>query len=219
VLRIRAAAAAAITSLSVIAIGWAIGAESALPPRIITADPASVSGAAAASPASSVSTVARGPAVSLSTAPLAPAAPVKASTPAPAESAVPAAPAAPVRKQAPAAPVKAPAPVARPKAPAPAPPPPVVRPSGTFIGSIVPTQYGNVQVQVILRRGVIADVVALQLTSRGGQSVSISNYAAPVLRSEVLSAQSARVGGVSGATYTSYGYLTSLQAALDRAKF
>jgi len=154
--------------------------------------------------------------VSLSTAPLAPAAPVKASTPAPAESA---APAAPVRRPAPAAPVKAPAPVARPKAAAPAPPPPVVRPSGTFIGSIVPTQYGNVQVQVILRRGVIADVVALQLTSRGGQSVSISNYAAPILRSEVLSAQSARVGGVSGATYTSYGYLTSLQAALDRAKF
>ena len=215
-LRIRAAAAATITSLTVIAIGWDIGAGSALPPRIITADPANVSGAAAASPASSVSTVARGPAVSLSTAPLAPAAPVKASTPAPAESA---APAAPVRRPAPAAPVKAPAPVARPKAAAPAPPPPVVRPSGTFIGSIVPTQYGNVQVQVILRRGVIADVVALQLTSRGGQSVSISNYAAPILRSEVLSAQSARVGGVSGATYTSYGYLTSLQAALDRAKF
>ena len=34
-------------------------------------------------------------------------------------------------------------------------------------------------------------------------------------RSEVLTAQNARVDGVSGATYTSEAYAASLQAALD----
>ena len=49
--------------------------------------------------------------------------------------------------------------------------------------------------------------------------VLTTNHAAPILRSEVLTAQSAQVQNVSGATYTSNGYLTSLQAALDAAKF
>jgi len=47
--------------------------------------------------------------------------------------------------------------------------------------------------------------------------VQISNSAAPILRSEVLSSQSARVSTVGGATYTSDAYLTSLQSALDQA--
>ncbi len=45
----------------------------------------------------------------------------------------------------------------------------------------------------------------------------ISQYAAPVLRSEALQAQSAQIDLVSGATYTSDGYAQSLQAALDQA--
>ena len=49
--------------------------------------------------------------------------------------------------------------------------------------------------------------------------MQISNRAAPVLRSEVLAAQSARVQNVSGATYTTGGYLQSLQSALDQAGF
>ncbi|MDP5225973.1 MULTISPECIES: FMN-binding protein [Arthrobacter] len=89
--------------------------------------------------------------------------------------------------------------------------------SGTYTGSVVSTQYGNVQVQVTLSQGKITDVTALQLTDREGRSVQISNYAAPILRQEVLTAQSASVDTVSGATYTSEGYLTSLQAALDQA--
>ena len=73
------------------------------------------------------------------------------------------------------------------------------------------------QVSVTISAGAITDVTALQLTDHDGRSVQISNYAAPILRSEVLSAQSANVQSVSGATYTSTGYLQSLQSALDAA--
>jgi len=89
--------------------------------------------------------------------------------------------------------------------------------SGTFTGSSVSTRYGNVQVQVTVQHGSISDVTALQLTNADNRSVSISNRAAPILKQEVLAAQSAKVQGVSGATYTSQGYLTSLQSALDKA--
>ncbi|TFD66832.1 FMN-binding protein [Cryobacterium ruanii] len=91
--------------------------------------------------------------------------------------------------------------------------------SGTFTGSVVQTQYGNVQVSVTVANGAITEVTPLQLTNRGGRSVGISNQAAPILRSEVLAAQSAKVKNVSGATYTSEGYRRSLQSALDTAGF
>jgi uncharacterized protein with FMN-binding domain len=74
-------------------------------------------------------------------------------------------------------------------------------------------------VSVTIANGTITEVTALQLTNDGGRSVAISAQAAPILRSEVLAAQSAKVSNVSGATYTTRGYLTSLQAALDTAGF
>ena len=89
--------------------------------------------------------------------------------------------------------------------------------SGNFAGSSVSTRYGSVQVQIVVVSGKITDVVALHLTDQGGRSVQLSNQAAPILRSEVLKAQSAKVNGVSGATYTSVAYLASLQAAIDKA--
>ncbi|WP_241978474.1 FMN-binding protein [Cryobacterium sp. Hz9] len=92
-------------------------------------------------------------------------------------------------------------------------------PSGTFTGSVIHTQFGDMQVSVTIANGTINEVTPLQLTNRGGRSVAISSQAAPILRSEVLSAQSASVHNVSGATYTSEGYLRSLQSALDTAGF
>lgn len=90
---------------------------------------------------------------------------------------------------------------------------------GTFLGSSASTRFGQVQVQVTISGGTITDVTAVHLTDADGHSVQISNRAAPVLRQEVLSAQSANVQIVSGATYTSDGYLSSLQSALDQAGF
>jgi len=88
---------------------------------------------------------------------------------------------------------------------------------GTYDGDVVQTRFGSVQVQITVKAGTITDVTSLKLTDHEGRSVQISNYAAPILRSEVLQAQSADVQTVGGATVTSDAYLTSLQAALDAA--
>ncbi|MFJ4210986.1 FMN-binding protein [Paenarthrobacter sp. NPDC089675] len=91
--------------------------------------------------------------------------------------------------------------------------------SGTYDGAAVQTRFGTVQVRVTLQNGKITEVTALQLTDAERKSAQISSRAAPVLRSEVLQAQSANVQTVGGATVTSDAYLTSLQAALDAAHF
>jgi uncharacterized protein with FMN-binding domain len=90
--------------------------------------------------------------------------------------------------------------------------------NGTFTGTVEETRYGPVQVEIVVAGGKITDVKALQLTDAEQRSVQISSEAAPILRSEVLKAQSASVATVSGATFTTQGYLTSLQSALDKAK-
>ena len=88
--------------------------------------------------------------------------------------------------------------------------------SKTVDGPVVSTQYGDVQVEVVVAGGKLTDVVALELPT-GRRSGQISNYAAPTLRQEALQAQSAKIDLVSGATYTSDAYTQSLQAALDQA--
>jgi uncharacterized protein with FMN-binding domain len=86
-------------------------------------------------------------------------------------------------------------------------------------GSVAQTQWGPVQVQVHISNHRITDVRALVFPSGSGHDQAINSYALPVLRQEVLSAQSARIDSVSGATVTSGGYKESLQAALDAAHF
>jgi uncharacterized protein with FMN-binding domain len=90
---------------------------------------------------------------------------------------------------------------------------------GVYTGTEARTQFGSVQVQVTIAGGKMTEVVPLKLTDRGNLSIQISNKAAPMLRDEVLAAQSARVNSIGGATYTSQGYLSSLQSALDQAGF
>ena len=89
--------------------------------------------------------------------------------------------------------------------------------SATYKGALVQTRFGAVQVQITVSAGKVTDVTALQLTDDDRKSVQISNRAAPLLRSEVLEAQSADVQTIGGATVTSDAYLSSLQAALDAA--
>ncbi|MFE4195804.1 FMN-binding protein [Paenarthrobacter sp. NPDC056912] len=91
--------------------------------------------------------------------------------------------------------------------------------AATYDGASVQTRFGTVQVQVTIKDGKITEVTPLQLTDAERKSAQISSRAAPVLRSEVLQAQSANVQTIGGATVTSDAYLTSLQAALDAANF
>jgi uncharacterized protein with FMN-binding domain len=86
----------------------------------------------------------------------------------------------------------------------------------TVDGPVVSTQYGQIQVEVVVASGKLTNVVALQLPT-GRRSGQISSYAEPILHQEALSAQSASINVVSGATYTSDAYAQSLQAALNQA--
>lgn len=88
---------------------------------------------------------------------------------------------------------------------------------GSYTGDTVGTRFGDVAVAITVSNGAITDVTALKLTDHDNRSVQISNRAAPILRDEVLAAQSASVANVSGATYTTRAYLSSLQSALDQA--
>jgi uncharacterized protein with FMN-binding domain len=75
--------------------------------------------------------------------------------------------------------------------------------------------YGSIAVRITVVGSRITAVTVPVLDPLEPQSQQISEQAIPILRSEVLSAQSAQIDGVSGATYTSEGYVNSLQAALD----
>jgi uncharacterized protein with FMN-binding domain len=89
--------------------------------------------------------------------------------------------------------------------------------NGTVTGPVVQTQFGPVQVQVTIANGKITNVTALQLPSDRQRSAYISGIVGPMLQSEALTAQSAQIDLISGATYTSDAYAQSLQAALDQA--
>ncbi len=89
--------------------------------------------------------------------------------------------------------------------------------SKTYKGSAVQTRYGTVQVAVTVAGTKITNVSFLQLTSHDGRSADINSQAAPLLLQETLRAQSSNIDTISGATYTSEGYLHSLQSALNQA--
>ena len=88
---------------------------------------------------------------------------------------------------------------------------------GSYTGQSVNTRFGPVQVAITVSGGAITDVTVPEYPNSNGRDQQINNRALPQLVSETLSAQSARIDMVSGATYTSDGYLQSLQSAIDQA--
>ena len=99
--------------------------------------------------------------------------------------------------------------------PAPAPVQATKAVSGTFTGDSVDVRYGFVQVKITLENGKITDAIAVQAPS--GKNDRYTQKSVPVLRQRTLDAQSANISGVSGASYTSYGWYTSLASALAKA--
>ncbi|MFJ2831115.1 FMN-binding protein [Streptomyces sp. NPDC087263] len=89
--------------------------------------------------------------------------------------------------------------------------------TGTLTGTTVQTRYGPVQVRVTLKSGKITDVTAVSYPQDNPRDQQINSYAIPQLKREAITAQSANIDTVSGATYTSDGYRQSLQSALDSA--
>ena len=87
--------------------------------------------------------------------------------------------------------------------------------TGTFTGSAVNVSYGIVQVQITVANGKITDAQAIQAPT--GRNSRWTDMAIPVLRKNTLAAQSNNINGASGASYTSYGWYTSLTSALKKA--
>lgn len=92
------------------------------------------------------------------------------------------------------------------------------RPNGTASGSLEQYGYGELSVRVTERDGRIVSVTVPTLRTAESYSQQLAQSAIPRLQSEVLSAQSAQISAVGGATYTSEAYISSLQSALDQLK-
>jgi uncharacterized protein with FMN-binding domain len=89
--------------------------------------------------------------------------------------------------------------------------------SETYTGSVAQTRWGPVQVKITVQGDKITKVTVLQQPNGNRKDTEINDYALPILISDTVSAQSADIDMVSGATVTSEGYVQSLQAALDEA--
>ncbi len=87
----------------------------------------------------------------------------------------------------------------------------------TVTGEVAQTQWGPVQVRLTMTGSTISAVDVLEYPNGNGRDAEINAYALPRLVQETITAQSAQIDMISGATVTSGGYIQSLQSALDKA--
>ena len=87
----------------------------------------------------------------------------------------------------------------------------------TVTGKAFPTIYGPVQVKITVTGGRITAATAVQYPQDTPRDYQINSYAIPLLNQRAVAAGNAKIDAVSGATYTSGGYIGSLQNALDQA--
>jgi uncharacterized protein with FMN-binding domain len=85
----------------------------------------------------------------------------------------------------------------------------------TLTGHVANTVYGPVQIQLVVQDKKIVKVAILEQPTNTIHDIQIGEFAFPRLISETLTAQNAKIDAVSGASYTSAGYIASLQSALD----
>lgn len=83
-------------------------------------------------------------------------------------------------------------------------------------GSLISYRYGDIQLKVTASGSSVTNIAVVQEDATDPRSEIINSEAIPLLQSEAMSAKSASIDGVSGATYTSEAYAESLQAALDK---
>ncbi|HTX70958.1 MAG TPA: FMN-binding protein [Thermoleophilia bacterium] len=90
----------------------------------------------------------------------------------------------------------------------------------TVVGSVQQLSggLGDIQVKVTAAGGRITSVGMAQMNLHGPQSQQISSNVIPQLEQQVMASNGGPIHGVSGATYTSRAFATSLQAALGQLK-
>ena len=89
---------------------------------------------------------------------------------------------------------------------------------GTYTGSSTSTRWGDVQVQIVVKSGKINTVNVLSYPNENDKDKQINSQALPTYKQEALSAQSANIQLVSGASETYKGFTGSLQSAIDKAE-
>jgi major membrane immunogen (membrane-anchored lipoprotein) len=87
----------------------------------------------------------------------------------------------------------------------------------TVTGDAADTIYGPVQVQITVKRGKLTAANATVYPTETPRDAQINAYAIPQLEQETVAAGNANIDAISGATYTSNGYIASLQSALSKA--
>ncbi|HET6969001.1 MAG TPA: FMN-binding protein [Ornithinibacter sp.] len=87
----------------------------------------------------------------------------------------------------------------------------------TFTGEAISTRYGDVQVEITVQDGTITSSKVVQVPWNDHKDQEINSRAVPILNEEAVAGQGADIDMVSGATYTSEGYIASLQSAIDQA--
>ena len=92
--------------------------------------------------------------------------------------------------------------------------PPTIPSPQIIKGDPIDTRYGVVQVQITIINGHLNNVNMLSAPT--GRSAQFTQYATPILISQSIKSQSANIDGASGATYTSEGFINSLQSALNK---
>jgi uncharacterized protein with FMN-binding domain len=105
-------------------------------------------------------------------------------------------------------PSTAPSDTAQPNAPQPTAP-------ESFTGDPITMRYGIVQVKIVVQGGKIIDAQAVKVPT--GSNDRYTQMSVPVLRERTIAAQSANIQAVSGASFTSYGWYTSLASAIAKA--
>lgn len=88
---------------------------------------------------------------------------------------------------------------------------------GEYVGQTADAYYGNIQVKAVIKGGKINDVQFLDYPQDRNTSVAINTDAMPILKTEAITSQNARVEIVSGATDTSQAFEKSLSSALAQA--
>jgi FMN-binding domain len=89
-------------------------------------------------------------------------------------------------------------------------------PARTATGAMEQYGYGELAVKVTVSGSRITAVTVPTLRTAEQYSQQLADQVIPMLKSQVMAADSARINGVSGATYTSEAYAYSLQSALDK---
>ncbi len=102
--------------------------------------------------------------------------------------------------------------------PTPIPAPKGAYKDGSYTGPVADAFYGKIQVAVVIQGGKISKIDTPIYPNDPGETSYVSGHALPILKQEAISAQSANVDVVSGATQTSEGFKESLTAALAQAK-